>query len=80
MCQFRMLGNERIPEIYFISRDRIGAKVEFYMKHLPHAWEQLAQGKSFSQAICSPAIKGIAWDIFLITHQKANRVLNSRYK
>jgi tRNA(Arg) A34 adenosine deaminase TadA len=76
MCLVRLL-NADVSRVQFAAKDDPGGMVQ-RLNHLPLAWLELAQGKTFAQAQCSPELAHAAGQIFQINLQQQNARLRRR--
>ncbi|HEY7329822.1 MAG TPA: nucleoside deaminase [Gemmataceae bacterium] len=76
MCLVRLL-NADVSRVLFAAKDDPGGMVQ-RLNQLPPAWLEFAQGKTFTQAQCSPELADAAGQIFQINLQELNARIRRR--
>ena len=76
MCLVR-LCNADVRRVLFAAPDSFGGMVQ-RLNSLPPAWLELAQGKTFAQAHCSPELTHAAAQIFQLNLEALNARLKVR--
>lgn len=72
MCLCRLITSG-IPEVYHLTDDEIGGMVHL-MDQLPPVWQQIAQGRIFRKADCSPELSELGKEIFEATVELNNKL------
>jgi len=72
MCLTRII-NSGIKKVYYVAADQKGGMVT-RMNDLPPFWRNIAQGRDFSQAVCSPELREIANELFHYAHRDSSRI------
>ncbi|MGE5329632.1 MAG: nucleoside deaminase [Deltaproteobacteria bacterium] len=65
MCLCRLI-TAGVPEVYHVADDEIGGMVHL-MHQLPPVWQEIAKGRIYKKADCSPELSEIGLQIFLKT-------------
>jgi tRNA(Arg) A34 adenosine deaminase TadA len=76
MCLTRLLSAD-VRRVLFVATDPAGGMVQ-RLNNLPPAWLELAQGKTFAQAQCSPDLTDAAARIFQLSLETLNARLRER--
>lgn len=71
MCLTRII-NSGIKKMYYVAPDRKGGMAT-RMQDLPPFWRRFAQGREFSPARCSPAMRAVSSELFNFSMRSSNK-------
>lgn len=73
MCLTRLIS-AGIQKIYYIAPDPIAGMIHLY-DNMPPLWQVIGLGRTYAQAQCSPELKKLANEVFVITRQELDAKL-----
>lgn len=76
MCLARII-NSGVQKVYYLAPDPDRGMVHLF-KNLPPAWQEIAKGRSYGQAQCSPEMKDLANEIFKYSLKVSDEKLKNR--
>ena len=74
MCLARII-TAGVQKVYYLAPDPYGGMVHLF-KNLPPIWQEIAQGRIYEPAQCSPELKDMANEIF----KYSSKILDERLK
>jgi len=73
MCLARIITSG-VQKVYYLAPDPYGGMVHLY-RNLPPIWQEIARGRIFEPAQCSPELKAIASDVFTFSSKTLDEKL-----
>ncbi len=65
----RRLITSGVQKVYYLAPDPYGGMVHLF-KNLPSIWREIAQGRTYEPAQCSPELKAMAEEVFQFSSEK----------
>ena len=73
MCLTRLIS-AGVPKVYYVASDPIAGMIHLY-DNMPPLWQVIAIGRQYGPAECSPELKKLANEIFLLTRETLDEKL-----